>query len=171
MRNCVQIGLFETCEYLYLTEHNWRAYNTANSLKTLPYSMRINPDEWRYIGIDKYENSINNMKMKNKSNDNVHWICAEIGSRNNQISLDTLCQCYNLESIDVLAIDVEGAELDILENWSWNPTPHFIAVEVHTNFGIDCDKFRSYIESKGYKLVLSEPTNHHATVEYQFILP
>ena len=48
------------------------------------------------------------------------------------MTLDTLIDFYGIDKIDFCKIDVEGHELNVLENYSWRVMPKFMKIE-HIN--------------------------------------
>ena len=55
--------------------------------------------------------------------------------------LDTLIERYNIKEIDLLKIDVEGLELDIIEDYSWSIKPRILKIEcVHWEVKNDDNK-------------------------------
>lgn len=67
-----------------------------------------------------------------------------------QIRLDEICRQSNIDTIDVLTIDVEGNEMGVLEGFSldiWKPT--IIIIEDNTQFR---DRsIERYLTNRGYK--------------------
>jgi len=45
------------------------------------------------------------------------------------MTLDTLIDLYGIDEIDFCKIDVEGHELNVLENYSWKVKPKFMKIE------------------------------------------
>ena len=71
------------------------------------------------------------------------------------IMLDDILRDYSITAVDLLKLDIEGAEKDIFENSnSWINSINAIAIELHDNLRKDCSKvfFKAtkdfYIESK-----------------------
>lgn len=141
--------------------------------------------------------------------DNVNYICAVMrGEPRNDISIElqkfpfgqhlvksipdgayagSFVQVMTLDQllgniwsqIDVLAVDIEGEEVSLFQNYRWHIKPKFIAVEFHGCFAqvtISDDEFVSLFEKQGYNLVLSKKTNcidernDPYTLELQFLL-
>lgn len=63
------------------------------------------------------------------------------------MTLDSLIAKYKYEHINYLKIDVEGHELNILDNYSWEIKPDFIKCE-HAH--IDDVYLKELLKSKGY---------------------
>lgn len=74
------------------------------------------------------------------------------------MTLDSLIAKYKYEHINYLKIDVEGHELNILDNYSWDIKPDIIKLE-HAH--IDDMYARRLLESKGY-LVYTEASDLYA---------
>ena len=53
--------------------------------------------------------------------------------------------------VGLLAIDVQGAELDILQNYSWQKYPNFIVVEPHSLSARET--ILSLLECRNYELI------------------
>ena len=106
------------------------------------------------------------------------------------ISFDELIESLEFDDIDVLAVDIEGAEIALFEDYSWRIKPKFIAVEYHDDLthtkGIPTDidfsereaelgkEFQQLIEAQGYTVYRREPTNFRGekfakTMELQFL--
>lgn len=61
-------------------------------------------------------------------------------------SLSDVCSSYNVSSIDLLDIDVEGYELPILEGHDWRISPKVIVCEINN------EETDIFIRQKGYEL-------------------
>ncbi len=164
--NAVQIGLFETCEYQYLTNSNWRNMSQDNPLKQLPPC--FNSEYYHYIGLDKEPNNTKYCS-KNYSNERTTFITAKIVTmsdlKNSLTSLD-------IDAIDVLAVDIEGYEKTLFANdWHIDMIPvKFIAVEYHPQFTPgefrerdSIHDFSQNFSNIGYKLYREEVTNRGST--------
>ena len=125
---CIQIGLNETAEYLYLSEPDWKEkMRVIDPLEILPESLHYYTS-WRYFGIDSDPASINLMMNKYPNRENIVWVqsflqegvstlaYAESWLNNHRrflmltMSFDMLVNALEIDSIDVFAIDIEGAE-------------------------------------------------------------
>ncbi|MFA5877263.1 MAG: FkbM family methyltransferase [Candidatus Paceibacterota bacterium] len=56
--------------------------------------------------------------------------------------------CKNLESIDLMSVDVEGMDLQVLSTHDWSKAPRVIIVEAAPRSPV-----ASFLEEKGYRLV------------------
>jgi FkbM family methyltransferase len=68
----------------------------------------------------------------------------------NAVKLQTLFDKYKLVDIDLISIDVEGAEMNVLESIDYNKT-NITCFLIENNYGID--KETEFLTSKGYKLI------------------
>ena len=185
---CVQIGLHKTTEYLYLVNP---IFQESKQPPAVPEPLK-KFDKWIYYGIDVDPCSICEMLNRYPKHPDIHWIAAGISastkvlkynswyigeSRNHPpfhaaaLTFDSLIDGLQLQKIDVLAIDIEGTELELFENYSWRIKPQFIAVESHKE---QHDTLISMICSKGYKNIVNKGTNYrdgkYYTRELQFTL-
>ena len=97
-----------------------------------------------------------------------------------KMSLSTLINLLGLQTLDVLAVDIEGTEQEIFENYDWKIKPRYISVEMHhlfPNFTMNQQEFEAIFTRQGYKKINEEDTNglptfppHCRTKELQFLL-
>ena len=115
----------------------------SNALKKADIVSR-NPDEWKMATI------------KSKSGE-FHYEREGIEKITDfyipTLSLDSLfasLECYP----DLLRIDVEGMEVEALENYSFNPAPCAITIDVHNahSDGVNEDLIKSILEGHGYTM-------------------
>lgn len=150
---CVQIGLHNVAEYLYLARPNWKeVMGELEVLKQIPAVVADRWTSWRYYGVDSDVGSIQKMLEIYGSVSTACWVHASVGVASDQLmwlpsyfaqgrfigfacSLQRLFALLNLSQVDVLAIDVEGDEIGIFENYDWGVKPSFISVEVHGDHG------------------------------------
>jgi len=66
------------------------------------------------------------------------------------VSLETLLSALGLEQIDLLRLDVEGAEVPILEAYPFHIQPHLLSVEDHSTAGKT--RVRHLLEKHGYQI-------------------
>lgn len=72
------------------------------------------------------------------------------------LSIDNIIDKYGIEKIDLLKIDIEGAEREVFEKnfESWLPKVKMIVIELHDNIKEDCSK--SFFNAlNNYKYVLT----------------
>jgi FkbM family methyltransferase len=83
------------------------------------------------------------------------------------ITLEKLCRKYNIRSIDLLKIDVEGSEFDILKS-SKNILPKIkkIVVEYH-NAQKTKEKVKRILSKNGFKMLLDDKEKYYG--EFYFI--
>jgi hypothetical protein len=54
------------------------------------------------------------------------------------ITIEELCKQNGLEKIDLLKLDIEGAEEQVLENGTFLARTEHIIVELHGHYGFEC---------------------------------
>ena len=194
--NCVQIGLCNSAEYLYLTG---KIDQNLDELKQLPTQFPKPSKDWQFYGVDCDPTSIHTMLDKYSTEiPNAQFICAGIraeaglGKFNSWfhtgygytaapgdgalfgaacLTLEQLFAELGLQAVDVLAMDIEGTEYKVFRNYTWNIKPKFIAVECHGG----PDEILEIIQNQGYRLYREAITNEHpkgsgkGTTELQFI--
>ena len=175
---------------------------TNNTQYYLPIEITnlVSDEPWLYYGIDCDPYSIIGMSLKYPEVDN--WLIANItpeslGLRRVDRSWFFMCEqeecsikpsiaipCLSLsdalkmldiEYIDVLAIDIEGDEVPVLESYDFKIKPCFITVEIHVwpPFENWRTRILDCLTSHGYTLVKEIKTNilmEIPTIEAQFKL-
>ncbi len=142
----VQIGLHERCEYLYLLSPKYQQWDIPIELPIFEASKA-----WCYYGVDMNPHWIHNYRQEPlyHLDPRVHFIHALVHAEDNKdlrhdnftvkengnlqmksTALETLFSEIS-EPIGVLAMDVEGAELDIIKGYSWSECPKYIIIEIH----------------------------------------
>lgn len=189
---CLQIGLQQSTEYLYLTDTNWREQlESIDPILRIPESVCEDIETWRYIGVDQDPNSIAHLCQMHGAKG--RWITAQVGSESGALieinshlwgddkfqglhatvlSLEHIINGFGLNPLDVLAMDIEGMEFGVLRDYSWIVKPRFITVEIHSYESIQSD-VQSIIEDVGYSLLSLTPTNignRYPTIEAKYIL-
>ena len=200
---CVQLGLHNVAEYLYLVRPNWKeVMGEQDELKRIPGSVADRFSSWRYYGVDCDVVSIQKMLERYGDVASAHWVGAAVGVESDCLmrlrsyftrghflgfacSLQRLFSLLSLSHVDVLSIDVEGAEIGIFENYDWVVKPSFICVEVHGDHSytskadpVLLDRHVAWVDakltSKGYRLLKKEYTNYnttgYCTCELQYLL-
>jgi FkbM family methyltransferase len=71
------------------------------------------------------------------------------------ITIDELCNKYGLAKIDLLKLDIEGAEEHVLENGSFLARTELIIVELHGHYGFQ--RFQRDIASYGFTAQEARP--------------
>ena len=71
------------------------------------------------------------------------------------VSLETLFSAIGHKHIDLLRLDVEGAEVPILEAYPFHIKPHLLSIEYHSKAG---ETFvRRVLETQGYRIDVQNP--------------
>lgn len=146
---CVQIGLFDIAELLYLAQPNWKAnIEKQTEINQIPVSVADRFSSWRYLGVDCDGGSIVKMLEKYGNSHGVQWVHAAVGKYPDQMtkllshfgkgyfygygcSLQRLFQLLGLSQVDVLKVDIEGHEIGMFACYDWKIRPAYISVEVH----------------------------------------
>ena len=194
--HCLQIGLATVAEYLRLTEGDWRDWQAnVYPLEKIPAEVYADIDGWKFYGVDRDPHSIAYLSKKHGTQG--HWINASIKTDTPQfvetdswdwcrgiphgnyavpLTLQQVFEGFNLNELDVLAIDIEGAEFDALEQHDFNQiSPRFISVEIHTYHNTADEGLRrieNCITPYGYRLDHTIPSNldnKFPTLEAKFI--
>lgn len=189
---CVQLGLHNVAEYLYLVKPNWKSdMASLEILKQIPDFIANKFTNWRYYGVDCDVGSIVKMLEKYGNLSSASWVHAAVGMPADQLmrlpsyfagghfigfgcSLQRLFRLLKLSQVDVLVIDVEGSEISIFENYDWHIKPSYISVEVHGDHNhtskadpVLLDRHLTWMHgkltSKGYRLLKKEYTNYNTT--------
>lgn len=76
------------------------------------------------------------------------------------LALESILLAFEIERIDLLTIDLEGAELEVLQTLDWERhNPSFIIAEYDTaGVGIDC-RVCNWLLARGYEVVQMFPSN------------
>jgi len=106
--------------------------NSLKNVKPLQYALWKNDG---VLAIDGTSNETWSFKVKEQV-----VLDSESTTQIDAVSIDTLINQFNLECIDVLKIDIEGAEYDLfLENYeSWLPHVKYIMIELHDGYKKGC---------------------------------
>ena len=191
---CVQIGLARTAEYIFLVEKNWKEVaqqrRVDDPCNSIPEYFIDKYTDWKYYGIDADPGSIEYLSLiyKYLNTDDVTWIQAFIRDVESEkiarvkslislsdkrylyvptISLSDVFAFFKIDALDILAIDVEGAEKGIFETYDWEIKPAFISVEVHpdslrepsTTLKKNIASMTDVLEKNGYTLHFECPSN------------
>lgn len=202
---CVQIGIQDSADFAYLADRDWQSkMETEPPLKSVPEAVADGIERWEYYGIDADCVWIAEM-LKRDHPPNTHWIQAFIAAADGRVcefesmmsetrirpfatvsvTLDTLLQDLEITNVDVLAVDVEGAEFDVFEAYDWSIKPRYITVECHgdrqvTNVANEklldqnVGEMIDFLKTKGYDCTHKAYTNRNSTgnctAEVQFLL-
>ena len=158
--NIVQIGIEWSPEYLLLSEAGtlWRDVVFRNDYRGMPcFDVFSDVEEWSYYGVDSDVNSISFLSKKygNKGS----WILAFVSGDESvslvpcyssffdnsvfkgvyipSLSLGSLFDGLELDSVEVLVVDIEGAENVLFANYSFALKPRFILVDCHGGSGYE----------------------------------
>ena len=205
----VQMGLGDASEYRYLAHDNWLSkLEKQREVFRIPEALH-HIEEWEYFGIDCSPNAIahhlanqHDAERTTYGNpDRTKWVCACVHGTERLlkqrdwmdaeqrkfytscVTLDELLQNLPINRVDVLAMDVEGSEYSIFDNYKWTYFPTYIAVEAHKflitdearrfDYEASLRRLRTKISSRGYSLIYQESTNtdagEYATRELQFL--
>ena len=150
-------------------------------------------ETWNYYGVDHDLYSI--AFMSKEYGNRGHWLNVNVrpqpstrfremesfffadsqprGVHTYSLTLSQIFDGFGLETVDVLAMDIEGIEVEVLEQHDWKVAPHFIAVEIHS-YEPNCGRERimGCLEQQGYELMSETPTNvnsKYPTLEAKFI--
>lgn len=186
IENClVQIGIFQTCEYIYVTQNRWRSVVNRKDIYghylDLPIEV-LDDSVWYYYGIDMSKDSIEFVKNKYRDYSNCEFVNSLVHKTDNQIithenisagrnkvSTDGLCSSKSVSlktllsnvpyNVKVVVIDVEGSELDILPNYDFSIMPDVFIVECHSVY--ISNKLIDLFMDNGYSLTRRDITNVH----------
>lgn len=181
---CIQIGIGFTPEYIYLVEPNWkRKVDFMHPIWQIPQQLIKEIDNWVYYGIDSDPYSLAFAMRAHQNKKDVTWVNAYISDSDKPLAeplselgvtfhapvttFDAVLDHLKLTQIDLLAIDIEGDEINLFESYSWRYLPKYIAVEVHGNPPIgpkgvsnNVAKIASTLSGKhGYRCLRKIPTN------------
>lgn len=102
------------------------------------------------------ENSLNNIIPIKSAISKTSGEIKISGEMHNQVqicsclSMNDFIQKYNIQKIDFLKIDVEGAEFPIFKDTSWLDKVNLIAMEVHPDFG-NIEEIKFNLTNFGFK--------------------
>ena len=200
MYNFIQVGLNGYCEYHYLVIHNSSPYSKMHSL---PQNFPAPGKDWNYYGICANPKSVSDAYEKYKTEHNsgkTYFGCIAITSERGCaktkedkippipmvydsnivfcITLDDLIDYLGLEDIEGLCLDIEGAEYEVIKDYSWKIKPRFLQVEFHKMYGhhrLSCYKLRDFLVNDiGYSLIpfkgINRYENHDTAINMQFVL-
>ena len=71
------------------------------------------------------------------------------------IDLETLLDYAGAMPIGLLALDVQGSEVEMLSNYSWNCRPSLIDVEPHSDDALRC--VSDILRAQGYRFIRRRP--------------
>ena len=201
----IQIGINCIAEYAYLLQPNWQHVMTEQMepVKHVP-SVLQTIEQWQFIGIDsdcastllmqqRCPNAVwinafvtgNQNGMCRHLITNAYYDLLEIpipekielpGFLVPQKPLDEIIADLRLTRLDLLALDIEGTEVELIQNYSWHLKPTFLTIEYHDEYVLmPKHAFENLITRQGYTKINEQPTNYspgrgiYPTTEFQFI--
>ena len=107
--------------------------------------------------LDEFASEFQHMRKVNNI-ENIEYLKYAITSSScgeNEITMNSLIDKYDIKHIDFLKIDIEGAEEDIItKNNSWLEMVSEISMEVHPPFGINLEKIIDELEHFEFELTI-----------------
>ena len=196
---CIQIGLGHYPEYIYLVEDSWHeVYMGEPEARGIHQSVfqGVRSEGWKFYGIDCDPHSI--AHVSGAFQEKGYWILAYVSGssetfqqvdslefRDNApdnmfipiVSFAGILDHFRISDVDVLAMDIEGAEIEFFETYDWKVKPIFISVEVHS-FNMDLEEAFSRIADclrrQNYRVVgkipFVEKVIEYPTLEAKFLL-
>lgn len=167
MRNCVQIGLNHSAEWMWLANHAFERLECLGPLQSghapeLPFGVEQNGEggDWYYYGIDLDPDAIVYLTKKFPYHDRVRWACVKIipqgfaladgdiyfsGTYGQKqacymggISLSEFLRGMDINEVEFLAMDIEGHEYELFEHYDWHVKPRIMRIDGHhVNIGLD----------------------------------
>ena len=203
MRTVIQLGLHTSAEWIYLSnKEGWvDDYPPKREYEEVPAFFQDDPEPFRYFGVDYAPESIAYVANKYPSlTYHADFICCGISDRIYSslqhsktwwvgqswyfidifphiiypfIPLSVLFRMLNLNSVDILAMDIDGYEHIVLADIdNWEILPKLIVVEVHgglapsekhrpeykINEDIMLSTMVSKLEKNGYETIYDKDT-------------
>ena len=170
----VQIGLYRSCEYIYVTEPS----PNMPKMYAIPHEVADFSDEWHYYGVDMMPESIDFCSKQHADNPRAHFIRATVYNKNmshvpglweDESGFVTLNDIFDqvTETIDVLVMDTENSEVSILQAYNWCQYPLCIILECHTLESLN--SLMLILLNKGYTLLESVGTNNGRTKQLMWL--
>lgn len=185
--HCIQIGIDRDAEYIFLTGSDWKVklYNADQEWQLDP-NIFSDISSWHFYGVDANPHSIACAAVKYRplESENIVWCCACIDPAKeaffvgdfgfNQpicvppITLDRLFESLALVDCDLLALDIEGGEYRIFEDYDWQIKPRVIKIEMHhqPHERLEKDGLMILLEEQGYHLIDLMETDLHAYTKF-----
>lgn len=83
---------------------------------------------------------------------------SDSGAETEAVSVNTLLNQHGIDKVDLMKIDIEGAERDILgENNEWFAKTENIIIELHKPYGLE--NLKKDLKHFGFQIITPEPTN------------
>lgn len=197
----MQIGIYTVADYAYLSEPNWQqVMRKVSELKHVPPQLHHIKD-WKYIGVDcdvasiaamsrQIQNAIwcprfitgkdtgHTYRYSSDAFEDITGIPFGLSAPNvfiHKTPLSDFLKELEISHLDVLAVDIEGSEVELFENYDWQVKPTYLPIEFHHKFvDILQQDFEQLFYDAGYIKIHEEPTNHcealiPQTTELQFL--
>ena len=199
----VQIGLETSTEFFWLRHHGFNWFDVSCDPNKrwgppIPAEKFEDVDSWNYVGVDEDINSI--LLHSGRYETAGTWVVARMGSgvpvlngvtsfhwHKNKfkgcyvpcITLSQLFEGLGCSTVEILAVDIEGSEFELFENYDWSLFPRLIHVELHafevelweSSEMVDALEVKKELMAKmlpDYELFL-EFEIHGASLECQFV--
>jgi Methyltransferase FkbM domain len=81
------------------------------------------------------------------------------------VTIDQLCEQHGIEKIDLLKLDIEGAEEQVLESGTFLARTEHIIVELHGHYGFE--RFQSDIAPYGLVAQEGRPPDTYLVTAHQ----
>lgn len=157
----LQIGTATHAEYLPLVDPSLYSHALCGAL---PIDFpELHRNQWKYFGVDMCGFAVNRCKEKFATHPDVTFLqeCVYDGSEVRHddftiglgeiavksITLDTLLDIIPAY-VSLLAIDVEGSEIILLNAYSWKHKPRIVIIEMHD--ADEVDAIHELMHQQGY---------------------
>ena len=186
--NCLQIGFGNSAEYTYLVGHQTEQTNSVYRPEDLSPS-----DRWYYYGVDS--DPVNTVDWNQKQIPNTNWINVFISNepgviniesvenmapRNKQllgqtffvgkITLSQLIENLNLNSLEILAMDLNGYEIEVFDEYDWDIKPQYLIIEAINSDITIKDSLAQLFANNGYEEVTQTLRNDNISTELVYRL-
>ena len=135
----------------------YKQLKANRACKTENFAISNEEGDAKFLAVDGYSSSLSGL-TKHYESAHKDRISAEINEHKSEfdkitvkmIPLQKLLDKYGFEVIDYCSVDVEGAELQVLESIDFEKT-HIKYFSIENNYNTtDC---KDFLETKGYSLV------------------
>ena len=199
--NAVQIGLDRSAELLFLTLDNWKEwFPGSHQMVNCPDDLFEDIDEWNYFGADQNLYSIAHVldaysepaskDIRQQYMNRSKWLCVNVLGSNSlhqvdiwgfrgheykifvpSLSLSELFQNFELETVDILMVDIEGGEFEVFKEYDWKIKPRFLSIEMHPDFERSECAYDLWftLKSQGYQLNWSTLEGHGYSLDWSIL--